>query len=74
MGPWFDDVVVGAEHASAGRTVTEADVVGFAGLSGDFCECRVALKSGTSRVGQRLLPLIVTFRRQLVGVFPCFAV
>lgn len=38
MGPWFDDVVVGAEHASAGRTVTEADVVGFAGLSGDFCE------------------------------------
>jgi acyl dehydratase len=38
MGPWFDDVVVGASHVSAGRTVTEADVVGFAGLSGDFCE------------------------------------
>lgn len=36
--------------------------------------CRVALKSGTRRVEQRLLPLIVTFRRQLVGVFPCFAV
>jgi len=36
--------------------------------------CRVALKSGTQRVGQRLLPLNVTFRRQLVGVFPCFAV
>lgn len=39
-----------------------------------FDTCRVALKSGTRRVGQRLLPLIVTFRRQLVGVFPCFAV
>jgi acyl dehydratase len=38
MGPWFEDVVVGASRASAGRTVTEADVVGFAGLSGDFCE------------------------------------
>lgn len=36
--------------------------------------CRVAFKSGTRRVGQRLLPLNVTFRRQLVGVFPCFAV
>ncbi len=36
--------------------------------------CRVALKSGTRRVGQRLLPLIVTFTRQLVGVFPCCAV
>lgn len=36
--------------------------------------CRVALKSGTRRVGQRLLPLNVTFRRQLVGVFLCFAV
>lgn len=36
--------------------------------------CRVAFKSGTRHVGQRLLPLNVTFRRQLVGVFPCFAV
>jgi hypothetical protein len=36
--------------------------------------CRVALKSGTRRVGQRVLPLNVTFMRQLVGVFPCFAV
>lgn len=36
--------------------------------------CRVALKSGTWRVGQRVLPLNVTFMRQLVGVFPCFAV
>jgi 3-hydroxybutyryl-CoA dehydratase len=32
----FDDLAVGDEWESPGRTVTEADVVGFAGLSGDF--------------------------------------
>ena len=33
---YFDDVGIGAEFESSGRTVTEADVVNFAGLSGDF--------------------------------------
>jgi 3-hydroxybutyryl-CoA dehydratase len=33
---FFDDVEVGMEWESAGRTVTETDVVNFAGLSGDF--------------------------------------
>src|SRR5262245_62825737 len=33
---FFDDVAVGQEWESLGRTVTEADVVNFAGLSGDF--------------------------------------
>ncbi len=33
---FFDDVRVGQEWESLGRTVTEADVVNFAGLSGDF--------------------------------------
>lgn len=32
----FDSLVVGDEWESAGRTVTETDVVNFAGLSGDF--------------------------------------
>jgi acyl dehydratase len=32
----FDDLVVGDEWESPRRTVTEADVVIFAGLSGDF--------------------------------------
>jgi acyl dehydratase len=32
----FDDLAVGDEWESPGRTVTEADVVGFAGLSGDY--------------------------------------
>src|SRR5882724_11187511 len=33
---YFDDVQVGQEWESLGRTVTEADIVNFAGLSGDF--------------------------------------
>jgi 3-hydroxybutyryl-CoA dehydratase len=33
---YFDDVTVGQQWESLGRTVTEADIVNFAGLSGDF--------------------------------------
>src|SRR5262249_60810246 len=33
---YFDDVEVGMEWESSGRTVTETDVVNFAGISGDF--------------------------------------
>lgn len=33
---FFDDVEVGQEWESQGRTVTETDIVTYAGLSGDF--------------------------------------
>jgi acyl dehydratase len=33
---YFDDVQVGQTWESPGRTVTEADIVNFAGLSGDY--------------------------------------
>ena len=33
---YFDDLEVGQEWTSGGRTVTEADIVHFAGFSGDF--------------------------------------
>src|SRR5271166_5569041 len=33
---YFDDVEVGQQWESLGRTITEADIVNFAGLSGDF--------------------------------------
>jgi acyl dehydratase len=33
---FFDDIQVGEESESPGRTVTEADIVMFAGLSGDY--------------------------------------
>lgn len=32
----FEDVEVGGSFTTAGRTVTEADIVNFAGVSGDF--------------------------------------
>lgn len=35
-GHHFDDLEVGRRFESPGRTVTEADLVAFAGLSGDF--------------------------------------
>jgi acyl dehydratase len=33
---YFDDIELGEEYESPGRTVTEADIVMFAGLSGDY--------------------------------------
>ncbi|HLJ97786.1 MAG TPA: MaoC/PaaZ C-terminal domain-containing protein [Gemmataceae bacterium] len=33
---YLDDVAVGEEWQSQGRTLTQADIVNFAGLSGDF--------------------------------------
>jgi len=35
-GKTFDEFKVGDEFTTASRTITEADVVNFAGLSGDF--------------------------------------
>jgi acyl dehydratase len=35
-GIFFEDLAVGQEYTSPGRTVTETDVVLFAGLSGDY--------------------------------------
>lgn len=33
---YFEEIQVGEEYVSPGRTVTEADIVIFAGLSGDY--------------------------------------
>ncbi len=33
---YFEEIQVGSEYVSPGRTVTEADIVAFAGLSGDY--------------------------------------
>jgi 3-hydroxybutyryl-CoA dehydratase len=40
-GMYFEDFAVGQKIVTAGRTVTEADVVAFAGLSGDFNQLHV---------------------------------
>jgi acyl dehydratase len=33
---YLEDLVVGREYASAGRTLTDADIMAFCGVSGDF--------------------------------------
>jgi acyl dehydratase len=38
LGLWFEDFKVGEERLSPGRTVTEGDLMGFAGLTGDFSQ------------------------------------
>ena len=35
---YFEDFIIGVEHVTRGRTITESDVMNFAGLSGDFIE------------------------------------
>jgi len=35
---YFEEFSVGMEHTTRGRTITEADVMAFAGLTGDFTE------------------------------------
>jgi 3-hydroxybutyryl-CoA dehydratase len=35
---YFEDFAAGAEHVTRGRTITESDIMNFAGLSGDFIE------------------------------------
>ena len=40
-GRYFEEFAVGDKIITAGRTVTEADIVGFAGLSGDFNQIHV---------------------------------
>jgi len=52
---YFEDIPVGEEYASPGRTVTEADVVIFAGLSGDYNVLHTdAEHMKTSQFGERI--------------------
>jgi len=35
-GKYFEDIEIGEEYTTAARTITESDVMAFAGLSGDY--------------------------------------
>lgn len=51
----FDDLAPGQRFTTRGRTITESDVVGFAGLTGDFHPQHVdAAWSQTSAFGERI--------------------
>ena len=38
LGLWFEDFVIGEERLSPGRTITEGDLMNFAGLTGDYSQ------------------------------------
>jgi acyl dehydratase len=71
----YEDLDVGQRWLTAARTVTEADIVAFAGLSGDFNPIHVdAEHAATTRFGERiahgaLVLAIATGLRQQQGVF-----
>lgn len=52
---WFEDLALGLSEISPGRTVTEADVVAFASLSGDFNALHVdAVEAAGGPFGERI--------------------
>lgn len=54
-GFYFEEFEVGQKVTTAGRTVTEADIVTFAGLSGDYNQIHVdAVFSAHGPFGQRV--------------------
>jgi len=74
-GLWFDDVEIGMTFETPRRTVTEADVVNFAGVSGDFHTLNTdAQTMRESQFGERiahgaLVLSIVTGLRGRLGIF-----
>lgn len=54
-GFYFDEFAVGDMAVSRGRTITEADIVNFAGLSGDFSQIHTNAEfARQSGFGQRV--------------------
>ncbi len=54
-GQYFEDLAVGWKVTTKGRTITETDVVNFAGLSGDFNQLHVDAEfSRHNEFGQRI--------------------
>ena len=54
-GRYFEEFQIGDVVISAGRTITEADVVAFAGLSGDFTHLHTDAESARRSIfGQRV--------------------
>jgi acyl dehydratase len=55
QGRYFEEFAIGDTFVSAGRTITEADIVNFAGLSGDFTQFHTNAESARQSVfGQRV--------------------
>jgi 3-hydroxybutyryl-CoA dehydratase len=62
MGKYYEDLTIGEKYVSSGRTVTEADIVHFAGLSGDYNPLHTdKIFAGHSQFGQRIAHGALTF-------------
>lgn len=54
-GLYFEEFEIGAKYVSQGRTITEADVAAFAGLSGDYNPLHTDAKfAATTPFGERI--------------------
>lgn len=54
-GLLYEDLHVGLSFRSPGRTITDADVIGFAGLTGDFSEVHTSdVYAEASQFGRRI--------------------
>jgi acyl dehydratase len=74
-GLTYDEFEIGSTHTSQARTVTEADVVNFAGLSGDFNPLHIDAEFGKSTpIGERiahgvLILAMATGMANWIGIF-----
>jgi len=75
LGLYYEDFAVGDTVQTPGRTVTEADVVNFAGLSGDYNPLHTDAEfAGASPFGQRIAHglLVVAFVSGLLARLSLF--
>ncbi len=75
-GLWFDDAEVGSVYESGARTITEADIVNFCGVSGDFSELHSDSElMRKSQFGERIAhgALIIAVVTGLRSRLPIFA-
>lgn len=55
QGLLYEDLSVGLSFRSPGRTITDADVIGFAGLTGDYSEVHTSdVYAKASQFGRRI--------------------
>ena len=49
LGYTYDELRVGMSFRSPGRTITDADLVGFSGLTGDYSEMHTSSAGGSRK-------------------------
>lgn len=62
IGKFYEDLEIGEKHISSGRTITETDIVTFAGVSGDYNPLHTDREYARKSVfGQRIAHGALTF-------------